>query len=169
MTLRVLAAIRRAHWKRPISDEDAFARAGKRRRLNKWRKKGADYRMARVVSLINEWGPRFFAFGMRAALARRHDLSKPTMSRYVTTILRRYGIEATRYRPRRQPGAVVSQATLLLHELTVRELREREADSLTAFLQRHRLTDAARLLGRSVRTVKRLRQALGITQRRNKL
>lgn len=156
------SALRRARWRLRISDEDAYARAGKRRRWNKWRKRGADHRMAQVVEAMSQLGPSFYGFGVRAALARHMGISKSTMTRYVDAILWTLGANSRHYRPRRQPGTVISWLGLLAYETTT---REQGYESLADFLTSHTLQTAAQRLGRSVRTVSRLKQALGLSKK----
>ena len=79
-------------------------------------------------------------------------------------MLRAQGKDPHSYIPRRK-GSILSDAVLVRYEETVQQVEGYE--SLTAFLQQHSLRESARILGRSPRTIGRLKQMLRISKKRH--
>ena len=161
MTIKPSSAFLHARWKLRVPTVQAYARAAGRRRWNARRQRLVRLCMKAIATKMTTVGPLFFAYGARAVIARQYRISRGTLTKYVSAILRGNGFDPQHYRPRKKPGAVLSQATVVLHDVTVRECGY---DNLAAFLHERTPQEAARILHRSVRTVHRLRQALRSSQ-----
>jgi len=75
------SALARARWSLPVSDEEAYRRAGGRRAYNAWRKTLVALRRQRLVELLQRSGRSVFARGTVRWLAGELGVSRRTVYR----------------------------------------------------------------------------------------
>ena len=75
------------YWGCPTDAQTAYRRAGGRRRYNAERARERERRRDRVAAIAVELGPRFFARGAQAEIARRLGVHRSTVCRDLEEIL----------------------------------------------------------------------------------
>lgn len=81
----------RKTWSAATDAAEVWARAGGRRRYNKWRQFMARYRRTAVLRLANLYEPGgLWGYGVQAHVARELGVSPSTICRDIKIILRRF-------------------------------------------------------------------------------